>query len=113
LPAGAVSSGAVAAEGGRVEGLTNVLPPGPAWSKNKREINVQEIGREFKEIERVHKIPPGDFPEVRKMQELLQPHDFSTFESKSDRLFEQMNLVLTIELPKLMKTLAPPKKKRA
>jgi hypothetical protein len=70
---------------------------------------IKNLGREFKEIERVHKIPPGDFPDVKKMQELLQVHDFSSFESRSERLFEVIENVLSSDLPKLMKTLAPPK----
>jgi len=80
------------------------------WGKDdtKQDL-IKNLKREFAEIERVHKIPPGDFPSVQKMQELLQVHDFSSFESKSDRLFDIMNNVLTVELPKLMKTLAPPK----
>lgn len=70
---------------------------------------IANLGREFKEIERIHKIPPGDFPDVRKMQELLQVHDFSNFESRSDRLFQVIEQVMSVELPKLMKSLATPK----
>jgi hypothetical protein len=107
---------------------------------------IANLTREFKEIERVHKIPPGDFPDVRKMQELLQVHDFSSFESRryvmrcgcqfsfvlvfwgffeffrfslsvldpihlmpSDRLFQVIEQVMSVELPKLMKSLATPK----
>jgi len=47
------------------------------------------------------------------MQELLQVHDFSNFESRSDRLFEIIESVLSIELPKLMKTLSPIREKES
>jgi len=70
---------------------------------------IKNLSREFKEIERIHKIPPGDFPEIRIMQELLRVHDFSNFEARSDRLFEVIETVLCSDLPKLMKTLAPSK----
>jgi len=72
---------------------------------------IKNLTREFKEIERVHKIPPGDFPDVRKMQELLSVHDFSSFESRSERLFDIIEQVLSSDLPKLMKNLAPTKMK--
>jgi len=70
---------------------------------------IKNLGREFKEIERVYKIPPGDFPDVKKMQELLQVQDFSNFQSRNDKMFETIENVLSIDLPKLMKTLAPVK----
>jgi len=70
---------------------------------------IKNLSREFKEIERIHKIPPGDFPEIKTMQELLMVHDFSNFDSRSDRMFEVIETVMTIDLPKLMKTLAPHK----
>jgi hypothetical protein len=70
---------------------------------------IKNLQREFKEIERVHKIPPGDFPNIKQYQELLQVQDFSNFEARSDRLFEVIETVLCQDLPKLMKTLTPPK----
>lgn len=70
---------------------------------------IKNLAAEFKEIERIHKIPPGDFPNVKEMQQLLLSYDFSYFESRNDKLFESMNQVMSIDLPKLMKTLAPVK----
>jgi len=74
----------------------------------KKEL-IKNLAKEFKEIERIHKIAPGDFPDVKQMQEMLTAHDFSNFESRSDRLFEVIEQVMTQDLPKLMKTLAPTK----
>eukprot|EP01127_Copromyxa_protea_P005710 TRINITY_DN15575_c0_g1_i1.p1 TRINITY_DN15575_c0_g1~~TRINITY_DN15575_c0_g1_i1.p1 ORF type:complete len:531 (-),score=136.09 TRINITY_DN15575_c0_g1_i1:122-1678(-) len=68
---------------------------------------IENLGREFAEIERVYKIPPGDFPNLAKMQDLLKAHDFSDFPKASERLFQQIEDVMTKDLPKLMKLMAP------
>jgi len=68
---------------------------------------IENLAREFGEIERIYKIPPGDFPNVVKMQESLRPLDFSSFPKASERLFIQIEDVMTKDLPKLMKLMAP------
>jgi len=68
---------------------------------------IENLAREFAEIERVYKIPPGDFPNVARMQEALKLHDFTNFPKASDRLFQQIDDVMTKDLPKLMKLMAP------
>jgi len=56
------------------------------------------------------KIPIGDFPDVAFMQQkLLLQQDFSSFQTESERLIKTMELVLTIDLPQLMKFIQPPK----
>jgi len=65
---------------------------------------------EYREIERIKKIPIGDFPEVQLMQsKLTLQQDFSTFQGESERLCKVMEQVLTIDLPQLMKLIQPPK----
>jgi len=70
---------------------------------------IKNLMREYKEIERVKKIPLGDFPDVGMMQQKLKVHDFSEFQKESERLLKQMELVLTIDLPQLMKLIQPHK----
>jgi len=68
---------------------------------------IRNLLREYKEIERVKKIPIGDFPDVVMMQQKLKNHDFSDFQRDSERLVKQMEYVLTIDLPQLMKLIQP------
>jgi len=70
---------------------------------------IANLDREYREIERATKVPLGDFPDVNRMRELLREQDFTTFEKRSDRLFQQLDEVLTMDLPRLMKFVAPPK----
>jgi len=71
---------------------------------------IKNLINEYREIERIKKIPLGDFPEVSFMQQkLVLQQDFSTFPAESERLTAVMEKVLTIELPGLMKFIQPPK----
>jgi len=68
---------------------------------------IKNLAREYREIERIKKIPIGDFPDVAMMQQKLKVHDFSEFQKESERLIKQMDIVLTIDLPQLMKLIQP------
>ena len=70
---------------------------------------IQNLAREYKEVERIHRIPMSDFPEVAKMQEKLKLQDFSEFPKISERLMNDIEIVLQQDLPKLMMLIAPPK----
>jgi len=65
------------------------------------------LANEFKEIEREHKIPLSDFPEIARMQEQLKPLDFSNFPKFSERLMQQLDTVLGTDLPQIMKLVSP------
>jgi len=64
---------------------------------------IKNLGSVFKEIERTKKVPIGDFPDINFMQQRLKYHDFMTFERESERLIKQVDNVLNIEIPSLMK----------
>eukprot|EP01124_Arcella_intermedia_P019482 TRINITY_DN267_c0_g1_i1.p1 TRINITY_DN267_c0_g1~~TRINITY_DN267_c0_g1_i1.p1 ORF type:complete len:512 (-),score=109.11 TRINITY_DN267_c0_g1_i1:36-1487(-) len=71
---------------------------------------IKGLLNEFKEIERIKKIPLGDFPDVAAMQQRLALNmDFSTFQPESERLTKTIEQVLQIDLPQLMKLVQPPK----
>jgi len=72
---------------------------------------IKGLDKEYLEVERLTKVPMGDFPDVNRMRELLKTQDFSNFEKKSDRLFQQIDEVLNSDLPKLMRMVAPQRKK--
>jgi len=64
---------------------------------------IKNLASVFKEIEKLKKIPGGDFPDITLMQQRLKCHDFMTFEKESERLLKQIDNVLNVELPSLMK----------
>jgi len=70
---------------------------------------IENLANEYKEIERTYKIPLSDFPDIPKMQEKLRQQDFSNFPKYSERLMNQLEAVLALELPSLMKLVSPPK----
>jgi GTPase SAR1 family protein len=71
---------------------------------------IKGLVNEYKEIERIKKIPFGDFPDVGLMQQKLSlQKDFTTFATDSERLASMMEKVLTMDLPQLMKLIQPPK----
>jgi len=72
----------------------------------------KNLMNEYREIERIKKIPLGDFPDVALMQQKLALQaDFSSFPAESERLTASIERVLTIDLPQLMKLIQPPKEK--
>jgi GTPase SAR1 family protein len=72
----------------------------------------KNLMNEYREIERIKKIPLGDFPDVALMQQKLALQtDFSAFPTESERLTAAIERVLTIDLPQLMKLIQPPKEK--
>jgi len=70
---------------------------------------IKNLANEFLEIQRLHGLSPGDFPNVERMQADLKLVDFGTFQGVSERIFQDLNQAMTGDLPKLMKALNPPK----
>ncbi|PSN35086.1 EH domain-containing protein 1 [Blattella germanica] len=56
----------------------------------------------YQQLERKYLISPGDFPDVRKMQELLVNHDFSKFTSLNFNLLETVDGMLANDIAQLM-----------
>jgi len=78
------------------------------WGKESTQQElIQNLAAEYSEIERLYKIPAGDFPGVAKMQNLLKGRDFTSFEKTDEHLFTQINDVLHKDLPKLLKIMQP------
>lgn len=56
----------------------------------------------FTQLQREHQISPGDFPNVKRMQEQLQFHDFSKFQALKPKLLETLDHMLAEDIAKLM-----------
>jgi len=70
---------------------------------------IKNLAQEFSEIAKIHKVSPGDFPNVQKMQESLKGKNFSEFEKFNEKYLAQINDVLHKDLPHLLKSIQPPK----
>jgi len=75
--------------------------------ETKQQELIQNLDREFEEIQKIYKISPGDFPDIEKYRQKLLDKNFSNFPKHSERLMAVMEDVLTLDLPKLMNAIAP------
>lgn len=67
----------------------------------KKEL-IKGLNSIYESIQREHQISPGDFPDIRKMQEVLQNHDFTKFQTLKPRLLEVVDKMLAEDISKLM-----------
>ncbi|XP_014275527.1 EH domain-containing protein 1 isoform X1 [Halyomorpha halys] len=67
----------------------------------KKEL-IKGLNTIYESIQREHQISPGDFPDIRKMQEVLQNHDFTKFQTLKPRLLEVVDKMLAEDISKLM-----------
>lgn len=69
---------------------------------NKKKELVNNLGEIYARIEREHQISPGDFPNLRKMQDQLQAQDFSKFQPLKSKLLETVEDMLANDIAQLM-----------
>lgn len=67
----------------------------------KKEL-IGKLGDTFAAIQREHQISPGDFPNLKRMQEQLQFHDFTKFHSLKPKLLENVDHMLANDIARLM-----------
>jgi len=70
--------------------------------ESKQQELIHNLPEEFVKIQKKYKIPAGDFPDVRKYQDLLKEADFSKFPKLSVKMIEQMEEVLSVDLTALL-----------
>jgi len=69
-------------------------------SKKKELIN--SLADIFASLHREHQISAGDFPNVQRMQEQLQFHDFGKFPALKPKLLETVDCMLADDIARLM-----------
>ncbi|XP_069036712.1 EH domain-containing protein 1a isoform X2 [Lepisosteus oculatus] len=69
---------------------------------NKKKDLIANLGEIYLKIEKEHQISPGDFPNLKKMQELLATQDFSKFQSLKPKLMEAVEDMLANDIARLM-----------
>lgn len=69
---------------------------------NKKKELIKTLNSIYEEIQREHLISPGDFPDIRKMQDNLANHDFTKFQLLKPRLLEVVDKMLAYDIANLM-----------
>ncbi|KAM9777891.1 EH domain-containing protein 4 [Neosynchiropus ocellatus] len=70
--------------------------------EKKKEELIMRLPEIYAILQREHHISPGDFPNVNKMQEMLQHYDFSKFPSLKMKLIESVDKMLASKIAVLM-----------
>nr|KAG5702130.1 hypothetical protein BaRGS_010396 [Batillaria attramentaria] len=69
---------------------------------NKKKELISKLGDIFGTIQREHQISPGDFPNLKRMQEQLAFHDFTKFHQLKPKLLEAVDNMLANDIARLM-----------
>ncbi|XP_051880828.1 EH domain-containing protein 3 isoform X1 [Pristis pectinata] len=69
---------------------------------NKKKELINGLGDIYARIEREHQISPGDFPNIKKMQDQLQAQDFAKFQPLKIKLLETVDDMLGNDIAQLM-----------
>lgn len=76
--------------------------PSVFGKEGKKKDLIKNIGTIYDRLQREHQISPGDFPDIKKMQEVLQNQDFSKFHSLKPHLIETVDRMLATDIARLM-----------
>jgi len=88
-----------------ISGLRKEMPSMFGKDAKKKEL-IKNLDTLYGQIQREHQISPGDFPDLKNMQERLQHHDFTKFRTLDTRLLQKVDKMLAEDIAKLM-TLIP------
>ena len=69
---------------------------------NKKKELIAKLGDTFAIIQREHQISPGDFPNLKRMQEQLAYHDFTKFHALKPKLLDTVDSMLANDIARLM-----------
>ncbi|XP_030260905.1 EH domain-containing protein 3 [Sparus aurata] len=76
--------------------------PSVFGKENKKKELIASLGDIYKRIEREHQISPGDFPNLKKMQDQLQAQDLNKFQPLKPKLLEAVDDMLANDIAGLM-----------
>ncbi|XP_028047986.1 EH domain-containing protein 3 isoform X1 [Monomorium pharaonis] len=84
-----------------ISGLRKDMPSMFGKENKKKEL-IKNLGQIYDQIQREQQISPGDFPDLKKMQECLAHHDFNKFNPLKLKLLEVVDKMLAEDIAKLM-----------
>lgn len=70
--------------------------------EGKKKELIKNLGQIYDRIQREHQISPGDFPDIKKMQDVLQNQDFARFHSLKIPLLDTVDRMLATDIARLM-----------
>ncbi|XP_047102356.1 EH domain-containing protein 3-like [Schistocerca piceifrons] len=84
-----------------ISALKREMPAMFGKDTKKKEL-IKNLGQIYDQIQREHQISPGDFPDLKRMQEALSHHDFTKFHPLKPRLLEVVDKMLAEDIANLM-----------
>ncbi|XP_076666918.1 EH domain-containing protein 3-like [Andrena cerasifolii] len=84
-----------------ISALRKDMPSVFGKDAKKKEL-IKNLGQIYDQIQRERQISPGDFPDLKKMQECLAHHDFTKFNTLKPKLLEVVDKMLADDIAKLM-----------
>nr|XP_034953288.1 EH domain-containing protein 4 [Zootoca vivipara] len=76
--------------------------PSVFGKENKKKELIDKLPEIYMQLQQQYQISPGDFPEVKKMQEQLEKYDFTKFHSLKPKLIEAVDNMLANKVAYLM-----------
>jgi len=76
--------------------------PSVFGKEGKKKELIKNLDGLYAQLQREHQISPGDFPDIKKMQEQLVNHDFTKFHALDGKLLERVDKMLAEDIAKLM-----------
>ena len=64
--------------------------PSVFGKESKKKELIKNLDALYSQLQREHQISPGDFPDLKKMQEGLANHDFTKFRPLDKRLLDRV-----------------------
>jgi len=84
-----------------ISGLKKDMPSVFGKEGKKKDL-IKNLDALYSSLQREHQISPGDFPDIKKMQERLVEFDFTKFHNLDRKLLERVDKMLAEDIAKLM-----------
>mmetsp|Transcript_17926 Transcript_17926/g.38464 ORF Transcript_17926/g.38464 Transcript_17926/m.38464 type:complete len:626 (+) Transcript_17926:389-2266(+) len=82
--------------------------PSMFGAKGAQKKLLDELPTHFAQVQREYHLPVGDFPDVNKFKEILGAFDLNAFPKLTKAMIKQLDDVLTIDIPNLVKLFENP-----
>ena len=76
--------------------------PSVFGKEGKKKELIKNLDALYTQLQREHQISPGDFPDIKKMQEQLANQDFTKFHHMDKKLLERVDKMLAEDIAKMM-----------
>lgn len=90
-----------------ISNLKEQMPMLMGHAKKQKQL-IDDLPKVFRTCMKRYNLAPGDFPDLEAMRSRLVESDFSKFNTLKQRLLDDVETVLSIDLPRLMKELPQP-----